>query len=106
MAPSYLRGLRPSRDRRTIPVANGTTHPAPEADAWRRLSGSPEACRRDGARSPVGLRDSLAPPPALPAHLRHARRDDRGHTGRNVDGAAATRSVDAAEDRASRTDRG
>src|SRR5688572_20162269 len=93
MAASYLRGLRPSRDRRTIPVENGT-----EADSRGCLPGGAAPRGRDGARLAAGVRDPLAQPSALPAHLRGARRDDGRHAGGHLDGAAATRGLDAAED--------
>src|SRR5688572_19864630 len=98
MPASYLRGLRPSRDRRTIPVENGT-----EADPRRCLSGGAPPRGSDGAGPAACLRDPLAQPSALPAHLRGARRDDRRHAGGHLDGAAAARGVDASQDEPSDT---
>src|SRR6185503_5267506 len=106
MAASYPLRLRPSFDCRTIPVANGTAPLFLQANARGCVSGSAAPGRRDGARPAAGVRDSLAQPPAFPAHLRDAWRDDGRHARGYLDGAAAARGLDAAEDRAPRPDLG
>ena len=63
------------------------------------------ACRARSARWRATCRrprDRLAQPPALPARLCGARRDDGRHARGDLGGAAAARGLDAAEDRAPR----